>query len=49
MSLLKEGQHEPDLDMQDDQEGKAIASVPFWLQLEVSPTRTVILLMPPSQ
>lgn len=29
MSLLKEGQQEPDLDMQDEQEGKAVASVLF--------------------
>lgn len=49
MSLLKEGQHEPDLDMQDDQEVKAIASAPFQLQLEVIPMRTVTVLMPSSQ
>lgn len=30
MSLLKEGQQEPDLDMQDEQEGKAVASVLFF-------------------
>lgn len=41
MSLLKEGQHEPDLDMQDEQEGKAITSIPFELQQEVTPMRTV--------
>lgn len=41
MSLRKEGQQEPDLDMQDEQEGKAIASVPFLLQQEVTPMRAV--------
>lgn len=30
MSLLKEGQQEPDLAMQDEQEGKAVASVLFF-------------------